>query len=197
MDYFNKGEAEKQAAFAKKRDLIFRPLVRYLARKGVTPTAISMVGVIFASFAVAMPVELWELAAGGFLLYVLMDALDGPLARLTKANSHGGSLVDIFADQFGVILVALGSIWWLDASILANVLFAFFYSHTIYLMVICNLLSVPMPYVLRVKYIYFIVYICSLYAQSNMAINIFAIIFLAYYLAYFVILFRQVLKRRS
>ena len=196
LDYFNRGEGEKQAAFAAKRDLIFRPLIRYFERKGITPTMISCVGVLFAAAAVAMPAALWPLAAAGFLLYVLMDALDGPLARLTQAQSAGGSLVDIFADQFGVILVALGAIFWLDASILANILFAFFYSHTVYLMVICNLLSLRMPYVLRVKYLYFIVYICSLYTQDHLPINLFAIAFLLYYLANFLVLFRLILRAK-
>ncbi|WP_319410822.1 CDP-alcohol phosphatidyltransferase family protein [uncultured Cohaesibacter sp.] len=195
MDYFNKGEGEKQAAFAAKRDLILRPLIRYLAAKGVTPTAISFVGVFFAAFAVAMPASLWEFSAAGFILYVLMDGLDGPLARWTKAESEAGSLVDIFADQFGVVLVALAAILWLDADILANVLFAFFYSHTVYLMVICNLFSLRMPYVIRVKYLYFIVYISSLYFETSQPVNLFAMVFLAYYLVYFALLFRIILKR--
>ncbi|WP_319484183.1 CDP-alcohol phosphatidyltransferase family protein [uncultured Cohaesibacter sp.] len=194
MDYFNKGEGEKQAAFAAKRDLLFRPFVRFLAAKGVTPTMLSFVGGLFAIFAVAMPADYWNLAAAGFVLYVLMDGLDGPLARLTREDSAGGSLVDIFTDQFGVVLVALGAIFWLDADILANILFAFFYGHTVYLMVICNLIGAQMPFILRVKYLYFIIYIVALYVQSSLLINVFAVLFLAYYLFYFFALFRRVFK---
>nr|WP_321457916.1 CDP-alcohol phosphatidyltransferase family protein [uncultured Cohaesibacter sp.] len=195
LDYFNKGEGEKQKAFALKRDRLFRPIVSLLAKKGVTPTMISIIGGGLAACAVSMPVENWGLAAVGFFLYVFMDALDGPLARMTGSSSQGGSLIDIFTDQFGVFLVALGAIFWLGSSLVINILFAVFYSHTVYLMVICNLLTLRMPFILRVKYLYFIIYIVALYWQSSLPIDIFATIFLLYYLTYFVLLFRLVLKK--
>ncbi|MBL4811589.1 MAG: CDP-alcohol phosphatidyltransferase family protein [Rhodobacteraceae bacterium] len=194
MDYFNDGEGEKQAQFAAKRDRFFASAVGLLQKLGLTPTAVSILGVGFALIAAAIPGQYWGAVALFLVLYVLMDGLDGPLARATNTQSQGGSLVDIFADQIGVIIVAVAALYWAGASPALNIGFAFIYINVIYLMVICNLLKAKMPAILRVKYFYFVIYLASLYFSSAVPINIFAGVFLAYYLVYFFKLFGLVIK---
>ncbi|WP_316860860.1 CDP-alcohol phosphatidyltransferase family protein [uncultured Cohaesibacter sp.] len=194
MDYFNKGESSGQSAFRAIRDWLFYPIVRPLASLGVTPTMISLLGGLFAAIAVAIPGQHWPWVAAGFGLYILMDGLDGPLARITNAESQGGSLVDIIMDQFGVFLVTIGAIHWLGANPALNILFAFFYAHTIYLMVVCNLLKLQLPLIVRVKYFYFAIYIASLYLHQSLFLDVFSAIFLVYYIGYFLFLFRTIFR---
>lgn len=192
MDYFNAGETEKQAQFAAKRDAVFRPAVRVLAALGASPTQVSILGVAFAILAAAASGMSWIAVAVLMVLYVLMDGLDGPLARHTGRQGQGGSLVDIFADQVGVIIIAVGAVVWIDSDPVLQVGFAFLYISAIYLMVICNLLKIHMPPIVRVKYIYFGLYVAVLAVGHTWLLDLFAGGFLLYYLGVFLVLFRKV-----
>lgn len=191
MDYFNDAEVEKQAEFAKKRDQFFRPVVTALAGRGITPAGLSIAGILAALVASLIPADFWILTAVLLGLYVLMDGLDGPLARLTGSQSQGGSMLDIFADQVGVIFVAVGAVVWLDANAFANILFAFFYINAIYLIVLCKFLGAGIPLILRVKYVYFVLYVVSLAFEFSILIDVFCAVFLAYYAIFFAKLFRM------
>ena len=192
MDYFNAGETEKQSRFAARRDAIFSPAVRILAGLGATPTQISILGVVFAVLAAALSGLGWLVVTLLIVLYVLMDGLDGPLARHLKVQGQGGSLVDIFADQVGVIIIAVGAVIWTSGDPALQVGFAFTYISTIYLMVLCNVLGIHMPLIARVKYFYFALYVAVLATGWTWMIDAFAGIFLLYYLFYFFVLFRKV-----
>lgn len=188
MDYFNEGESEAQAKFAAKRDQWFRPAVLILARVGLSPNAVSALGVIFAILAAFFQPSFWYGAAVLLLLYILMDGLDGPLARHTSRQSQGGSLVDIFSDQVGVVIVAVASVVWVDANLPLAIAFAFLYIHVIYMMVICNSNSIRLPKIARVKYIYFFVYTICLIFENSYAVEIFHTVFGLYYFYYFLVL---------
>ena len=90
------------------RGRCLRPLLALLARLGITPNHLTLLsltaGVAFC------PLFLWGSKAVAFsllLAHVLLDGLDGPLARYTQCASNQGSLADTAADQVVVAFSTL------------------------------------------------------------------------------------------
>lgn len=91
---------------------LLAPLVSRLNYLGITPTALTIAGLI------AQVVVGWLLANGYitlgavFLLGAgLLDILDGALARLTDQTTRLGAFLDSTFDQLGDMAVFLGLLW--------------------------------------------------------------------------------------
>lgn len=88
---------------------ILEPIARVLAKIGVTPTVVTILGLAITIGGAVMIANglLWQ---GGFVagFGVLLDALDGPLARLKGTASDRGAFLDTMSDRFGEIAVWVG-----------------------------------------------------------------------------------------
>jgi CDP-diacylglycerol---glycerol-3-phosphate 3-phosphatidyltransferase len=93
----------------KKAAPILKPIARVLGRIGVTPTMVTVLGLptTIAGAALIANGLLWE---GGFTAAfgVLLDALDGPLARYKGTSSDRGAFIDTMSDRFGEVAVWVG-----------------------------------------------------------------------------------------
>lgn len=103
------------------------PVARLLARLGLTPNAVTLLGLLLSG-ATAYLIFSERLLAAGLLLIVsaLFDHLDGALARLTGRVTAFGAFLDSVVDRlteaivlFGVLLLALAQ----DSTILAILAF--------------------------------------------------------------------------
>ena len=92
------------------------PVARLLARLGLTPNAVTLLGLLLSG-ATAYLIFSERLLAAGLLLIVsaLFDHLDGALARLSGRVTAFGAFLDSVVDRlteaivlFGVLLLALG-----------------------------------------------------------------------------------------
>lgn len=85
------------------------PLIRVLARTGVTPNAISWLGLLLCAGAGVLA-ALGMFAAAGWLslLGSGLDLLDGALARATRQTSRFGALLDSTLDRYGEALLLGG-----------------------------------------------------------------------------------------
>lgn len=181
MDYFNKSERERRVAFAAKRDRIFTPVVRLLDRMGASPNLISLLGILFLLVACTLSPAHAMLATSCMAMYLLCDGLDGPLARLTGRAHAGGSLVDIIADQLGVVFLPAAAIYHLGAWGPGMVLFSAAYLMFIGLVVYANELKVKVRPFIRTKYLFFLLYLVSLHLQKDL-VSHFGGVFGVYYL---------------
>ena len=88
---------------------ILQPIARALAKIGVTPTMVTVLGLAITIAGAVMIANglLWQ---GGFTagFGVLLDALDGPLARLKGTASDRGAFIDTMSDRFGEIAFWIG-----------------------------------------------------------------------------------------
>lgn len=85
------------------------PLVRFLARTGVTPNQITLLGLLLSVAAAALAAGGWFLWAGITLAVgSALDMVDGMLARSTGKASSQGALLDSVADRLGEAAVLLG-----------------------------------------------------------------------------------------
>ena len=168
MDYFNEEERARQEQFAVRRDRILAPAVDFLVRHDITPNRVSIVGVLALLAVCLMPPSLAFLATLFMALYVLCDGIDGPLARRLDVIHDGGSLVDIVADQLGVVFLSAAAIHHLGAWGPAMVVFASAYLIFIALAVYGNGIGVEMRKVVRAKYLFFLLYLGSLFSGRDL-----------------------------
>ena len=93
----------------KKAAPILRPIARVLAKTGVTPTMVTVLGLAITVTGAALIGNglLWQ---GGLTAAfgVLLDALDGPLARYKGTSSDRGAFIDTMSDRFGEVAVWVG-----------------------------------------------------------------------------------------
>jgi len=85
------------------------PMVRLLARTGVTPNALTCFGLLL-SFGAAVLIALKHPFAAGFVVPVsgLFDMLDGALARFTGKSTRFGAILDSTLDRLGEAAILLG-----------------------------------------------------------------------------------------
>jgi CDP-diacylglycerol--glycerol-3-phosphate 3-phosphatidyltransferase len=100
-------------------------LVKPLARRGVTPNAVTVVGFVFNVITAAI-LATGHLSAGGALLLLsgIFDMLDGALARVSKRQSKFGAFLDSLLDRYSeaIILLALIFVFTVHGNVLAVLL---------------------------------------------------------------------------
>jgi len=101
-------------AWAKERSgVILNPISRLLAKMGVQPNLLSMIG-FFAAASAGAVVAAGYVSIGGWLWLLSgpFDALDGALARTTGRESRFGAFLDSFLDRYSDAAVLFGIVWW-------------------------------------------------------------------------------------
>jgi len=85
---------------------LLEPLVKLLARLGVSPAAVTVSGLVMAGIASGF---IWNglYWQGALLLYLgsILDAVDGGLARELGRESRAGAVLDSTLDRIGELLV--------------------------------------------------------------------------------------------
>lgn len=91
------------------KDIPLRPLVRLAAGARVSPTAVTVVGLIAGlAAAVTAAASHWTPATVLWIVNRLLDGLDGALARATGSGSDAGGYMDILADFVVYAAIPLG-----------------------------------------------------------------------------------------
>ncbi len=135
-----------------------KPLLVMLARMRVSPDAITLAsGLCGVAF---MPLWLVHQPAVAFVclvLHVLLDGLDGPLARHCGTASPRGSFVDTFTDQVVVTLVTVA--WVMVSPSSLNIAFGaaylFLYAMVVGMAMVRNALEVPYSWLVRPRFFVF------------------------------------------
>ena len=95
--------------FRRKRDKLFLPVTKILHQLGISPNALSISKIFFAGLYLLLIKDNLALAIS-FLIVggILIDLLDGPLARYTNKASDRGKFIDTFLDQIVYVLFVWG-----------------------------------------------------------------------------------------
>jgi CDP-diacylglycerol--glycerol-3-phosphate 3-phosphatidyltransferase len=90
------------------------PVVRGLARAGVTPDAVTVTGTLGAVASAVFLIGNGQLFWGAFAvtLFVLLDMLDGALARARGGGSVFGAVLDSVGDRAADAAIFGGLVWW-------------------------------------------------------------------------------------
>ena len=96
-----------------------RPGLPVLSVNRLVPNALTLLGLCAGLTAVRLAlIGRWEVAIAAIVIAMLMDALDGRIARLMGATSEFGAQLDSLADaiSFGVAPALIVYLWALDQS---------------------------------------------------------------------------------
>lgn len=153
---YSKGEAQMMGASQAMRGRWLVPLLNRMAAVGVSPNHLTLAALL-AGLAFC-PLFLWRPpAAFAFLvLHVLLDGLDGPLARHTGAASNRGSFADTLSDQIVVALTTLTLIYAGHIGIIPGGLYIFLYTMVVVFAMVRNALAIPYSWLVRPRYVVFV-----------------------------------------
>jgi CDP-diacylglycerol--glycerol-3-phosphate 3-phosphatidyltransferase len=148
-DSYSSAERKLIGPFRQRLLLATRPLVLLLARLGVHPNVLSASQVAggFAVLALVPgnPRAAWVL----FLAVLLLDGLDGALARATGKASAFGALVDQYCDHIREITVVGGLALWGGLAILPAVLYGLLYTGLNLTVYLANAHGAPVPWAIK------------------------------------------------
>lgn len=162
-DCYSSGERAGMVFWQHVRAVVLRPLLVALARLGVRPDHLTLLSAVFGlSFC---PLFFWSkgLAFAALGLHVLLDGLDGPLARHTNTASPRGSFSDSMADQLVVVAstVTLMSIH--VVGILPGSVYIVAYTVVMLFAMARNALSVPYSWLVRPRFFVYLWFVVETY----------------------------------
>lgn len=180
-DCWSPSERRIKSIFERIKQIIFYPLVVLLIKLKITANMISylsaMVGLISVVF-------LWynlKISAILLLISLVIDGIDGSVARKTKKNNLKGAVTDCFADQ---ITISASTIGFIAIGILNPIIggiYLVLYPILIIFSVVRNIFNFPSSYILRPRIIVygtFVFYIFSLINLLDYIVSILSIILL-------------------
>lgn len=155
LDCYSDREREGMERYQSLKANILHPVLRQLTSRRVTPDLVTVIaGMIGLGFIPFWLMQQKLIALGFLLIHVLLDGLDGALARYQNKASPRGSFTDTFVDQIVVTGVAIS--WMVVApttgNIVAGSLFSVCYASVIALAMARNAMGVPFPILIRPRY---------------------------------------------
>ncbi|MEM7013962.1 MAG: CDP-alcohol phosphatidyltransferase family protein [Verrucomicrobiota bacterium] len=164
VNCYSDGEGEFMQWSQDVRGRWLRPGLRWMAQLGVRANHVT-----FASMLAGLafcPVFLWgsqPLAFGLLFLHVLLDGLDGPLARFRGTASNRGSFTDTMADQLVVTATAVTMIHAGFANVWPGGLYVFFYAVVVAFAFARNALDAPYSWLFRPRFVIFAWFVVEVY----------------------------------
>ena len=147
---YSGGEGDSMRRWQTLRGRWLAPLLAVLAGIRVTPNHLTLLSLL-AGLAFS-PVFLWGSRPAAFALllaHLLLDGLDGPLARYTRKASNRGSFGDTMADQVVVTFSTVTLIHAGYAGAWPGGLYVFFYCMVVLFAMVRNALAIPYAWLIR------------------------------------------------
>jgi phosphatidylglycerophosphate synthase len=158
LNYFAESEQAGQERFQKIRDGLFGPLVRLLIRCRVTADLISLLSLLqLVPFGylllTAESAQQVGIASIFVWLHVILDALDGPIARATGTAGPAGAFTDMCVDHSGMMITTciLTATEFINPT--AAVAYVSSYTVSVAFTIWLNMIGHPFKLVVRTKYL--------------------------------------------
>ena len=168
-DCYSEGERAWMVYGQVLRGRLLGPWLVTMTRLGVVPDHISIFSVVTGlAFGLCWPLG-WKIAALILLLlHVLLDGLDGPLARYQQVESPRGSFTDSFCDQLVVTTVTISLMVGADPylDVLSGSLFVVLYTSVLAISMVRNSLAIPYSWLVRPRFFVYLAIPCQLLGVS-------------------------------
>lgn len=162
-DCYSAGERAGMVLWQDFRAATLRPLLGVLARVGVRPDHLTLlsavVGLLFC------PLFFWSKPAAFAMLalHVVLDGLDGPLARHTKTASRRGSFSDSMADQLVVVASTVTLMSAHVVGVLPGSIYVVAYTVVMLFAMVRNALSIPYSWLVRPRFFVYVWFVVETY----------------------------------
>lgn len=152
-DCYSGGERAWMLRTQRARAIVLAPLLRALTRARIGPDAVTLaslaLGLAFAPlYFVSLPAALAALA-----LHVVLDGVDGPLARHLGRASRRGSFTDTTVDQVVVTVSTAALVHAGHVGAAAGTLYVFVYAAVVAFAMVRNALDVPYSWLVRPRFV--------------------------------------------
>lgn len=162
-DCYSARERAAMAVWQKLRAVTLRPVLNILTGCRIGPDHLTLlsalVGLLFC------PLFFWSkpAALAMIALHVLLDGLDGPLARYANKASRRGSFTDSMSDQLVVVAstVVLMSTHTID--VLAGSVYVVAYTVVMLFAMARNALSIPYTWLVRPRFFVYVWFVVEMY----------------------------------
>ena len=167
LNYFSEKERRHEERFKYLRTRWLNPIARILVDVGVTANFISIIGFLMI-FGFVYFIEINPMMAFIFLvLHVIIDGLDGPVARISKREGNKGAFLDIICDHTGIV-VAIGGLIYFDlVNGVIGLAYIYLYTIMIIFTIIRNVMRISSRMVLRTKYFVYILFGIYVFWEIN------------------------------
>jgi len=176
IDCWSPSERKAKHFFEETKAVVFYPLLQLLLFLKISP---NMVSFLSATLGLSATVYMWiDLRISVFMLILslVLDGVDGSLARMTKKNSTSGSLTDAFADQITISSTTIGFIALGFVDIVSGSIYLLSYPIIILFSIIRNALNFPQKYVFRPRILVYLAFALFVYTDINI-LNITVLVF--------------------
>lgn len=131
------------------RARLLRGTLAHLSQRGVTADGITGLSLAFGLAFWPLLFISQSLALVTLLIHLLLDGLDGPLARHQGTDSRQGSFTDTAVDQLVVTSTTLALIQAHHVDVSAGLLYTFVYAVVVGFAMVRNALDIPYSWVIR------------------------------------------------
>jgi len=164
---FNSSEQQIMEAFQKKKDVLLRPLLEVLVRLRVKPAQVT-----FWSFMSIFGFVLFYNNFAGWaltfiVLGIILDLVDGSLARFSVVDSKSGALLDTAADNLGFFIVVLTLIYFGTVGGFLGALYVLSYVLMVVLLMTLNAAEPVAFFVFKSKYFLYLFLFIFVIFQFN------------------------------
>ena len=154
---YSEGEAGFMGRSQALRAHIMKPLLKRLTQYGVSPNQLTLlslvVGLVFCPlFALGFKLVAFLM----LFLHVLLDGVDGPLARFQGTASSQGSIADTMVDQLVITFTTIALIASGYIGTWPGGLYIFFYGIVVVFAMIRSALSIPYTWLVRPRFIIYL-----------------------------------------
>jgi phosphatidylglycerophosphate synthase len=164
---FSQVEDKAYGQFQKVRDVFFEPLCVLLTKIGIKPNYLSYfnaaLAIPFVFFLTASPI----ISFGVLMLSLLLDSVDGCLARHQKVMNESGALLDIGVDHFILFTVLLGLIYTKTIDGFWGAAYGINYLLLVVLVIAMRSLKVSVVPIVRSKYYLYLVWALFIFTGLN------------------------------
>ena len=166
-DCYSKGEREWMLRTQQLRARLLHPLLVVLARLRITPDHLTLLSLLcgFAFCPLFGPAPHWAFFT--LFLHVVVDGLDGPLARHLGLASRAGSFTDTMSDQIVVTAVTITLMTTGHVSIAAGGVYVFVYAVVVAFAMIRNTMAIPYSWLIRPRFIVYLWMPIEVYLWPN------------------------------
>lgn len=149
------------------RHWLFLPLLKLCIKCRITPNHLTCLS-LFCGIAFCFTFGLsWHLAKplafALLLMHVLLDGIDGPLARLTGTAGNRGSFTDTTSDQLIVAFTTMTLIHYGLIDIIPGSLYLFFYTLVVVFAMVRSSLAIPYSWLIRPRLIVYAWFLVEVY----------------------------------
>jgi phosphatidylglycerophosphate synthase len=192
LHYFGSRERPTVAAWVAWRDRALSPAYRALARRNVHADTVTLTSFLVVLFFFVPLLALKHYLAAWLALgvHLVLDALDGPMARTSGYSSNRGAIADIMNDITGMVVVVAATVetGWVDP--IVGLLYVATYLYLIVFTIGLNVLHAGFRVVLKSKYWYYVALIITVHSGRRI-LTPFAVACVVYCVGYVLVAFMR------